>query len=126
MRMSAPPTCCTTSGRRTGEAFAADAAGYIAAGVAAGTLRPSRDEAARARYLTLSSLGTLLAALVVDPPEDYANLRHWLTRHLERIGLPAMELFSEGLFTDRRMLDPYLQQVPDPPTADGPADVPSS
>ena len=107
------------------DAFAADAADYLAAGVAGGTLRPSRDEAARASYLTLQGIGTLLAALVLDPPDDYVRLGPWLHRYMARIGLPAMELFTEGMFTDRRMLDAYLMQVPDPPGRAAPAPVPT-
>lgn len=108
------------------EAFARDATAYLADGVAAGTLRPSLDEAARARYLTLQGLGTLLASLVVDPPQDYHDLGPWLTRYMGTIGLPAMELFTHGLLTDRRMLDTYLMQVPDPPGGAAPVDVPTT
>ncbi|HWS57240.1 MAG TPA: TetR family transcriptional regulator [Actinotalea sp.] len=107
------------------ETFVTDARAYLAAGVAAGTLRPSRDEDARARYLAMQGFGTVLAHLAVDPPDDFSRLGPWLTRYLERVGLPAMELFTEGLFTDRRMLDAYLMQVPDPPPAAAPAHVPT-
>ena len=44
-----------------------DTAAYMAEGVAAGTLRPSRDEAARARYLTYVGIGTLMVDLTLDP-----------------------------------------------------------
>ncbi len=51
----------------------------------------------------------------MDPPEDFGDLGPWLRRYIEGASLPIMELFTEGLFTDRRMLDAYLTYVSDPP-----------
>ncbi len=99
------------------EHFIADAEGYVGEAVAAGTLRPSRDEHARVRYLTMSGMGAMLVALTLDPPEDFADLSPWLLRYVDVIALPSVELFTEGLFTDRRMLDAYLSYVSDPPEA---------
>lgn len=97
------------------EDFMAGARSWVADGVAAGTLRPSRDEEARLRYLTLSGFGALLAWMSLDPPEDFGDMGPWLRRYTEGVGLSIMELFTEGLFTDRRMLDAYLSYVSDPP-----------
>lgn len=97
--------------------FVADAEIYIAAGVAAGAIRPSRDEKARARYLTLQGFGLLLLDLTLEPPSDPDDLPSYLEGYITRIGLPSVELFTEGLFTDRRMLDAYLMYVTDPPSA---------
>ncbi|MCB2174227.1 MAG: TetR family transcriptional regulator [Actinomycetales bacterium] len=97
------------------EDFMASARTWVADGVAAGTLRPSRDEEARVRYLTLSGYGGILGWMALDPPEDFGDLGPWLRRYMEGVGLPIMELFTEGLFTDRRMLDAYLSYVSDPP-----------
>lgn len=102
--------------------FAADAEAYLRAGVAAGTVEPSVDEAARARYLTLQGFGTLLLDLRLNPPRDPADLVEVLHGHFDRIGLPAVELFSQGLMTDRRMLDAYLLYVGDPPAGTDAAD----
>ena len=96
--------------------FVADAEQYIAAGVAAGTIKPSRDEKARARYLTLQGFGLLLLDLTLQPPTDPADLPSYLEGYVRRIGMPSVELFTEGLFTDRRMLDAYLMYVTDPPS----------
>ena len=97
------------------EDFMASARSWVADGVAAGTLRPSRDEEARIRYLTLSGYGSIVGWMAMDPPEDFGDLGPWLRRYIEGVGLPIMELFTEGLFTDRRMLDAYLAYVSDPP-----------
>ncbi|MBW0132695.1 TetR/AcrR family transcriptional regulator [Pseudonocardia abyssalis] len=95
------------------EQMVSDAEGYLAAGVAAGTVRPSRDPAARARHLTLSALGSLLlhARLRAGGTDLPGLLRHVA----DSATLPALEIYTEGLFTDRSMLDDYLMQVPDPP-----------
>ena len=34
---------------------------------------------------------------------------------MDGVGLSIMEIFTEGLFADRRMLDAYLSYVSDPP-----------
>lgn len=98
--------------------FVADAQEYIAAAVAAGTMRPSRDEHARARYLTLQGLGALLLDMTIHPPDDPADVVGILHEHRDRMMLPAVELFTHGLMTDNRMLDAYLLYVGDPPPGD--------
>lgn len=99
---------------------------YVAAGVAAGTLRPSRDEEARIRLMTLIGLGSVLAWTVLDPP-DFADLGPWLRRYVDANGLAAMELYTHGVFADTSMLDAYLRwesgERPDarPTSADDPS-----
>lgn len=96
-----------------------DAVEYIADGVTAGVIVPSRDEKARARYLVLSSLGAGLLSITLDPPDDPADLAAMMRRHFDAIALPALELYTEGMLTTRRMLDDYLAYVCDPPAAQG-------
>jgi AcrR family transcriptional regulator len=98
-----------------------DAVGYTRDGVAAGVIKPSRDEAARARYLTLSSLGSLLLEVTLNPPSDPGDLGAIVRNYLTNSYLPMLELFTEGFLTSRRMLDEYLMYVPDPPSPDGAA-----
>ncbi|WP_432548562.1 TetR/AcrR family transcriptional regulator [Kineococcus sp. SYSU DK004] len=94
-----------------------DAVEYLADGVAAGTIRPSRDERARARFLVLGTLGAGLLSVTLDPPADPADLTGLMRRHFDAVALPALELYTEGMLTTRRMLDDYLAYVPDPPAA---------
>ena len=101
-----------------------DAVSYTREGVAAGVIVPSRDEAARARYLTLSSLGALLLEVTLSPPSDPADLVAIVRNYLTNAYLPMMELFTEGFLTSRRMLDEYLMYVPDPPSQDEAAPTP--
>ncbi|WP_069385367.1 TetR/AcrR family transcriptional regulator [Cellulosimicrobium cellulans] len=95
--------------------LAADAVGYVREAVAAGVLVPSRDEEARARYLVLSSMGALLLSLTLDPPDDPDDLAGATRRYVDSVALPALEVYTEGLLTSRRLLDEYLLYVGDPP-----------
>lgn len=101
-----------------------DAVGYTRDGVAAGVIVPSRDEVARARYLTLSSLGALLLEVTLSPPSDPSDLVGIVRGYLTNSYLPMLELFTEGFLTSRRMLDEYLMYVPDPPSQDEAAPIP--
>ncbi|WP_218926037.1 TetR/AcrR family transcriptional regulator [Xylanimonas oleitrophica] len=92
-----------------------DSEQYTAAAVEAGVARPSRDERARARYLTLSALGALLLSVTLDPPADPADLTAYVRRFFTESYLPMIELYTEGFLADRRMLDDYLLYVSDPP-----------
>ncbi|QCB94874.1 TetR/AcrR family transcriptional regulator [Cellulomonas shaoxiangyii] len=105
------------------EAVVADAEQYLRAGVAAGTVRPSRDEPARARFLAQQAYGGLLVALTLEPVDDPALLGPRLRAHLDAVALPSLELYTEGLLADRTMLDTYLAYAADPSraAADAPA-----
>ncbi len=103
------------------EHFVADAETYIAAAVAAGAMRPSRDEKARARYLTVQGLGTLLLDLTLNPPGDPTDVVGILHGFRDRMMLPSVELFTHGHMTDNTMLDANLLYVGDPPQAPGAA-----
>lgn len=95
--------------------FAADAEEWIAEGVAAGSIVPSRDEKARARYLTVMGFGALMLDVALNPPEDPSDFAAVTHSYMQRNGLPSAELFTEGLMTDRSMLDAFLMYVTDPP-----------
>lgn len=100
--------------------FVADAEKWIGQGVAAGTILPSRDEKARARYLTVQGFGALMLDLALNPPADPSDFVGIMHGYIARMGLPAAELFTEGLMTDRSMLDAYLLYVAEPPPSGNP------
>ncbi|MBC7277398.1 TetR/AcrR family transcriptional regulator [Nocardioides sp.] len=102
-------------GRSFIEQMVEDAVGYTKHGVEAGLIKPSLDEPARARYLTLSALGVLILEITLNPPEDPADLGSIVRDFITTSYLPMIELYSQGFFTTRRMLDDYLLYVPDPP-----------
>lgn len=107
------------------ESFVADTRRYLEDGVAAGTVRPSVDEDARARWLALSGIGALLVHLSLHPvgPE---GLGPALRAYADAAALPALELYTQGLLTDPSLLDAYRRHaghappdgaVPRPPAA---------
>ncbi len=103
-------------GRHLFENLVADAERYLALGEAEGTVRPSRDPARRARWLAASALGSILVLVSLggaeDAEPDYQQVLHdWEREYM----LPALEVYTEGLLTERTMLDAYLLYVSDPP-----------
>ena len=90
-----------------------DAEVYLQEAVDAGRVRPSLDPAARARYLVYLGLGALLVHLRLQPVAGQ-DLGAALRSYSEAVALPALELYTEGLLTDRSMLDSYLQYVAAP------------
>jgi len=87
---------------------------YLEAAVAAGTIRPSNDPRARARYLVMASVGALLLHLRLNPPVD-GSFGTALRSVADVTVLPVLELYTEGLLTSRNMLDSYLMYVSDSP-----------
>ncbi|MET0318238.1 MAG: TetR family transcriptional regulator [Rhodococcus fascians] len=78
-------------------------AAYLADGVAAGTLRPSRDPYARARYLTLIGVGSMVLHLqLFDRSGGHRQALRSLT---DEIMFPSIELFTEGMLADSTLLD---------------------
>src|ERR1700682_1612659 len=81
---------------------------YMEEGVRAGTIKPSRDPGARAKYLAMSGGGGFLLYLQMhDNPTD---LRAVLRDYSEDMVLPALEVYTEGLMTDSTMFDAFVAQ----------------
>jgi AcrR family transcriptional regulator len=89
------------------ERMAKDAESYLADAVAAGTMKPSRDPAARASFLVDVGIGAVLSFVLRHPPAD-GDYRTTLRRYAEVNSLPALELYTQGLLTDSSLLDAYL------------------
>lgn len=83
-----------------------NAEGYLDEGVRAGTLKPSRDPKARARFLAINNGGGFL--LYLQMHENPTDLRAVLRDYARDMVLPALELYTEGLMTDRTMYDAFL------------------
>lgn len=81
---------------------------YIEEGVRAGTLKPSIDPKARARFLGLMGGGAFL--LYLELHEDPSDLRAVLRDYAEDMVLPALELYTHGLMADSTMYDAFLAQ----------------
>ncbi|ROS78933.1 TetR/AcrR family transcriptional regulator [Cellulomonas sp. PhB143] len=93
--------------RRFFEQVVDDAVEYLRLGVATGTIRPSRDEAARARYLALTSLGAVLLHRSLSEGARY-DPATGVREYLDVVGAPALELFTQGMLTDSSLLDAYV------------------
>lgn len=81
---------------------------YLADGVRAGTVKPSSDAKARARYLALNGGGAFLLYLQLH--DDPTDLRAVLHDYAEDMVLPALEVFSHGLLADSTMYDAFRAQ----------------
>ncbi|KAA1250549.1 helix-turn-helix transcriptional regulator [Mycobacterium simiae] len=86
-----------------------DAEQYLQDGVRAGTIKPSRDPHARARYLALAGSGAFL--LYLQMQETPTDLRAVLRDYARDMTLPALEVFTEGLLADRAMYDAFLAEA---------------
>lgn len=102
------------AGREFFEGLVDDAYNYLEKGVAVGILKPSRDPYARARYLISVSMGAALLSASIDPDVDFSAPGDFLQKHMDKTLFPALEAFTEGIFTDRQLLDTYLESVNDP------------
>lgn len=92
---------------------------YLAEGERAGTIRPSRDPAARARYAVSMSLGSLMLHTNLRPSGADRNPTAILHEWIDAYMLPALELYTESLLLDRTFLDTYVAHLV------GPSDEPS-
>ncbi|WP_415971246.1 TetR family transcriptional regulator [Rhodococcus sp. 077-4] len=96
-----------TLARELFEHMVDDAVRYIDDGVRDGRFTPSRDPAARARFLTRQNVGGLLLYVQMAGPDvDFSEALSALGKE---IMLPALELYTDGLFTDSQALDTYLE-----------------
>jgi AcrR family transcriptional regulator len=82
---------------------------YLDEGVRSGTLKPSRDSKARAKYLAITGGGGFL--LYLQMHETPTDLRAVLRDYARDMVLPALEVYSEGLMADRTMYDAFLAQA---------------
>jgi AcrR family transcriptional regulator len=82
---------------------------YLDEGVRAGTLKPSRDPKARAKFLAITGGGGFLVYLQMhDTPTD---LRAVLRDYARDMVLPSLELYTDGLMADSTMYDAFLDQA---------------
>lgn len=110
-----------TAARDFVEHLVEDAREVMRVSVESGLVRPSQDEEARTRYLAYQTMGAMLIEFVMAPdvtPDAFvASMRQHRTGQI----LPTLELFTEGILTDRRLLDDYLAFVAD--SSPGPDDA---
>ena len=95
-------------GRRMFGRVVDDTERYLRAAVEQGTIRPSEDERGRAEMLASFSLGSQFLAqylVIADTSEGrVAELQR-------RFTVPALEVFTQGLYTSPDVLDRYRDQM---------------
>lgn len=92
--------------------LAEDAERWLELGVEAGTIKPSRDPAARARYLMMLNVGATV--LFITQRQQRGEKIHYgkaIRELTELLGPPALEFYTQGLLTDPTILDTYLKET---------------
>ncbi|WP_194833616.1 TetR/AcrR family transcriptional regulator [Nocardia sp. XZ_19_369] len=93
------------------EHMVADAEIYIQQGVDSGALKPSRDPAARARYLMTLNVGaTLLWVQMHQQPGEKLDFRKAIRELTEELTPPALEFYTQGILTDPTLLDTFIEE----------------
>ncbi len=108
-------------GRTLTRQMIANAEEYLKDGVQAGTIKPSRDPKARAKFLAMAGGGGFLLYLHMhDHPEDMAAV---LRDYGNEMILPALEIYTEGLMSDATMYEAFLamQEAEKNAATEGPA-----
>lgn len=93
-------------GRTLTRRMIANAEQYLQEGVEAGTIKPSRDPKARAKFLAMAGGGGFLLYLHMhDNPDDMAAV---LRDYGDEMILPALEIYTQGLMTDAAMYNAFV------------------
>ncbi|MGO4614187.1 TetR family transcriptional regulator [Nocardia sp. 2YAB30] len=88
-----------------------DAEAYLEQGVEAGAIKPSRDSAARARYLILLNVGaTLLYMQMRRQHGEKIDYRKAVRELTEELTAPALEFYTQGLLTDPTILETFTKE----------------
>ncbi|MEU8901450.1 TetR family transcriptional regulator [Nocardia sp. NPDC048505] len=96
------------------EHMVSDADAYIQTGVETGTIKPSRDPAARARYLMLLNVGaTVLWMQMREQRGEKPDYRKAIRELTEELTPPALEFYTQGLLTDPSLLETVLPPKPE-------------
>lgn len=86
---------------------------YLRAAVAGGVARPTDDERVRAELLVMVKLGTYQLARYALPPAPGAHPHDLdLAAITDRYGVPALELFTHGLYRTSDYLDAFRSRRP--------------
>lgn len=90
---------------------------YLDEGVRAGTVKPSRDPQARARFLAISGGGSFLMYLQLH--DDPTDIKAVLRDYSADMTLPALEVYTKGLMADSTMFDAFVAQESEQKTDQG-------
>ena len=108
--------------------FVGDAVSYMSDAVKAGTVTPSHDEEARARYLLYAGFGAILLFLRYEA-SDPGDVESAIREFIDRYGPVTAELYSRPLFTDPGLYADYVRATSAASPAEapeGPSDAPQT
>ncbi|MFB9164539.1 MULTISPECIES: TetR/AcrR family transcriptional regulator [Arthrobacter] len=110
----------SAAGRDFIEQMIAEALVLTRNAVKRGLVIPSLDEEARVRFLTYQSIGSLMVQFSIHPDAALDDFQGVMEQFYADIMLPTLELYSDGLFTNREYLEQYLiyreaHPLPHPP-----------
>ncbi|MFI1911712.1 TetR family transcriptional regulator [Nocardia sp. NPDC020380] len=88
-----------------------DAEQYLRAGIAGGSIKPLRDIPATARFIATNNGGGMMMFLQLYATEHEGpiDFRKALREYADRMMLPALEIYTNGLLTDSSALDTMIQ-----------------
>lgn len=109
------------AGRMFVDSMVAEAVEFTKDAVARGLVIPSRDEAARTRFLVQQSIGSMLVTLAMRPDVRLDDFPAVMEQYMADSMLPVLELYTDGLFTDRSYLENYLAFKESTEASDGAA-----
>lgn len=99
------------AGREFIENMIAEALVFTRDAVERGLVVPSRDEESRVRYLIYQSIGALVVRLAIHPDTALDDFQGVMEEFYADAMLPTLELYTEGLFTDKTYLEQYLHYI---------------
>ena len=108
--------------------FVGDTVSYMSDAVKAGTVTPSHDEEARARYLLYAGFGAILLFLRYEA-SDPGDVESAIREFIDRYGPVTAELYSRPLFTDPGLYADYVRATSAASPAEapeGPSDAPQT
>ncbi|WP_278262087.1 TetR family transcriptional regulator [Nocardia sp. AG03] len=88
-----------------------DAEQYLRTAVEEGMIKPSRDPAARARYIVLCHVGAMnLAMQMRIQREGKLDYRSAIRDLSDELTMPALELYTHGMLTDSTLFDTLTEE----------------
>ncbi|GGF91888.1 TetR family transcriptional regulator [Rhodococcoides trifolii] len=83
---------------------------YMAIGVETGRIKPSHDPPARAALLARMSLGALVVEATLSDDLLRTDFPRFLREYTDRWAVPTLELYTDGVFADRTLLEQIRPQ----------------
>ncbi|RJO73500.1 TetR/AcrR family transcriptional regulator [Nocardia panacis] len=88
-----------------------DTESHIRAGLDSGAIKPSRDEKARARYITMLNVGAALLFTQLNYGDaEKIDFRKVIREMTDQLTPPALEFYTQGLLTDPTIIEALIKE----------------